>query len=686
MSLSLVGLIGFQGYWIHHAVQMEEEIFDRNVNDALHQVVRTMETREAIQFLKKEAPQLRAAALSSVATPVTVTNEKVPPPKALQKRKIALTPKPAQEKDLNPQRISGRTTTYTNAISGENIALSIPEIVPLNSVPALESPDKIVIKGRGSKKTSTVKFGKSSLDSVVIWRLLAAQSNQMDTIKISARNFEVAKARLDTSLFVRMALDSLSHTMKMEVLNMVPTTSIRSVRVNGKVVNIFTDSSFTGYQAGKNFRSITLATDPNTIRFFSRSGSQKEVIMQEIKKAQPPAPAKPPFTQQKIQPATREQVNAQKTEAKIQHLNQVMEKMAAEYVRKEKPLRQRLQELQMTKLLAQELKNRNIQTPYLLELDIKEEPTYVFASQTSVPTILENAYQVKLFPNDVVTAPSFLKLHFPNRKAVVWQNLVIPTFMSGVFTLIILATFSFTLSTILRQKKVSEIKNDFINNMTHEFKTPIATISLALDALVNPKVRKDEVRVDYYARIIKDENRRMHQQVEKVLQTAQMDRNKLQLAFEPIDVHELIKKAAEPFQLHIEKREGQLDLKLDAANPMVWADPSHLSNIIANLLDNANKYSPDAPAILVQTAMISNGLHISVEDQGVGMSREAQKRVFEKFYRVPTGNVHNVKGFGLGLSYVKTMTEAHGGSVHLRSELGRGSKFTIWLPAQKNIS
>jgi two-component system phosphate regulon sensor histidine kinase PhoR len=260
--------------------------------------------------------------------------------------------------------------------------------------------------------------------------------------------------------------------------------------------------------------------------------------------------------------------------------------------------------------------------------------------------------------------------------------MLLPTSISVLFTLVMVLTFAFTLYTILRQKKLSDIKNDFINNMTHEFKTPIATISLALDALVNPKVRNDETKIDYYARIIKDENKRMHHQVEKVLQTAQMERNDLQLALEETDVHALIYKAIEPFQLHIAQRQGQLDLKLDADQPIIQADPEHLCNMIANLLDNANKYSPEAPKIVIQTATVANGVHIMIEDKGLGMTREAQQRVFDKFYRVPTGNVHNVKGFGLGLSYVKTMAEAHAGNIHVRSELGTGSKFTLWLPRQ----
>ncbi|MGV3538167.1 MAG: sensor histidine kinase, partial [Rufibacter sp.] len=353
---------------------------------------------------------------------------------------------------------------------------------------------------------------------------------------------------------------------------------------------------------------------------------------------------------------------------------------------------QRLQELNMEELLASELTNRNIKLPYHFALKIQPAaPTNgmlltAVNAPASEPVLGENDFLVRLFPNDVLTAPSYLILTFPNRHLYIWQNLWVPSVISGLFTLIILLTFYFTLNTILRQKKISEIKNDFINNMTHEFKTPIATISLALDALVNPKVRKDETRLDHYARIIRDENKRMHQQVEKVLQTAQMERNKVQLALEEVDVHCLISKVIEPFQLHIEQRQGLLDLRLDAPRHTICADPGHLANMIANLLDNANKYSPEVPHLTVQTAVVAKGISISVEDQGAGMSREAQKRVFDKFYRVPTGNVHNVKGFGLGLSYVKNMVEAHGGSIHVRSELGKGSRFTLWLPFHKQYS
>jgi signal transduction histidine kinase len=544
----------------------------------------------------------------------------------------------------------------------------------------------------------TEVFGGGITDSVIVWKVLAAQKPSSDSMfKNQSHTFLRAKA--DQGVVFRMSSDSVARAKQHDLLRQIKAKNIREVRVNGKAVDILVDS-----MPSKSWReAITLAVDSlgNTrTRYFpSEKGAVKAAKLQysdksftttlapsatlSKKKSVHSVPAKKPV---------QEKNPLQKAEAKAQHLNLVMQQMAVEYVRKEKPLAQRLQELKLEELLTAELANRNISIPYNCNLQTAAkagELSLVLASSgpSGMPTHLrENEYAVRLFPNDVITAPGFLLLNFPDRNLYVWQSLLIPSAISVLFTLIIILTFSFTLYTILRQKKISEIKNDFINNMTHEFKTPIATISLALDALVNPKVRIDETRVDYYARIIKDENRRMHQQVEKVLQIAQMERQTLQLACEDVDVHQLIRKAAEPFQLHIEQRQGDLDLKLEAQTPYVWADAGHLANMIGNLLDNANKYSPNAPKIVIQTTTIAKGIHISVEDQGRGMSREAQKKVFEKFYRVPTGNLHNVKGFGLGLSYVKTMAEAHGGSIHLRSELGKGSKFTLWLPFQKQVS
>ncbi|WP_205503185.1 sensor histidine kinase [Rufibacter psychrotolerans] len=699
MSISLIGLIGFQVYWIQHAVQMEEEVFDRNVNDALHQVARRLEQQEAVHFLKEEAPQITAAALTTDAPAPLAEAEPTVPAKPAK-------PQSREARKRQPRKAAPAPPAPVTASVGPPAVTVVPPQVLVTRTEALTQVYGMVetTRVKAPRTRAFVSggqhieiFGKGATDSVVVWKFLASQAKADSLLKKGlAQHFQRGKA--DQDFLYRLEGDTLTPLRQQEALRLLNPKHLKSIKLQGRTIDLVTDSLL-----GKQLRqSFTISVDSLQIptRYVpAHSGktwsgkapthsspgfnATAQPARRQAVKQKTPAPA---------HSGTPEKDPHQKAQAKAQHLNQVMQQMAVEYVRKEKPLEERLQQLKLKELLANELHNRSISTPYRCSLRsvaaASKDANFVLASHHTFASanLRENEYAVRLFPNDVMTAPSFLLLNFPNRNLYVWQSLLLPSVISVLFTLIIILTFSFTLYTILRQKKISEIKNDFINNMTHEFKTPIATISLALDALVNPKVRSDEVRVDYYARIIRDENKRMHQQVEKVLQTAQMERQSIQLACERVDVHQLIRKAAEPFQLHIEQRQGMLDLKLEAQEPYVWADPGHLANMVANLLDNANKYSPTAPKIVIQTTTISKGLHISVEDQGVGMSREAQKRVFDKFYRVPTGNVHNVKGFGLGLSYVKTMAEAHAGSIHLRSELGKGSKFTLWLPFQKNMS
>ncbi len=233
------------------------------------------------------------------------------------------------------------------------------------------------------------------------------------------------------------------------------------------------------------------------------------------------------------------------------------------------------------------------------------------------------------------------------------------------------------------RSKLSEVKNDFINNMTHEFKTPIATISLAHQALSDQDVVRHEDFREKYLGIIGEENKRLERQVEKVLQMAVMERQKLEMKFELIDIHDITRQAITNLKLQVEKKNGYLRESLQAAVSTIVADKVHLTNIIFNLLDNAIKYCKDNPEILLSTRSDHKDVYISVTDRGIGMNNEMQKRIFEKFYRVPTGNVHDVKGFGLGLAYVKNIVDLHGGSITVDSELGKGSTFEIRIPYEK---
>lgn len=255
-----------------------------------------------------------------------------------------------------------------------------------------------------------------------------------------------------------------------------------------------------------------------------------------------------------------------------------------------------------------------------------------------------------------------------------------------LFTIIIIAAFYLTVRTMLRQKKLGEIKNDFINNMTHEFKTPLATISLAVDAMKNEKVLQDRQKISYFSAIIKEENQRMNRQVETILKASQLEKQEVELNLKPLHVHEVIKDVVDNFALQLEEKQGQAELVLNASNDLIDADEVHFSNLVNNLVDNAVKYSKENTPLRIKITTQSNGRNITirVEDNGIGMNKETVKRAFERFYRAHTGNIHNVKGFGLGLSYVKTMVQAHDGTITVDSTLGKGSIFTMQLPLKKN--
>lgn len=271
----------------------------------------------------------------------------------------------------------------------------------------------------------------------------------------------------------------------------------------------------------------------------------------------------------------------------------------------------------------------------------------------------------------------------PNVRKIILQQMKWMIVGAVFFTIMIIAAFYVTVTALLRQKKLSEIKNDFINNMTHEFKTPLATISLAVDALRNDKVMQDRTKMDYFSSIIKEENKRMNKHVETILQAAVMDRQELQLNKQPIHVHDLIHEIMDNYILQLEEKQGTADLNLSARQDYIEADPVHFRNLISNLIDNAVKYSKENLVLKITTHSTSKNLVIRVEDNGIGMSKETVRRIFEKFYRAHTGNIHNVKGFGLGLSYVKTIVDAHNGKIKVESVLGKGSAFTLELPLLK---
>ncbi|RMG75890.1 MAG: sensor histidine kinase [Bacteroidetes bacterium] len=347
------------------------------------------------------------------------------------------------------------------------------------------------------------------------------------------------------------------------------------------------------------------------------------------------------------------------------------------------PIQDRVDSLQVDTLLRKALADQGILMDYhFLVRAPGTGGVIVQPASGRIEEVLRSPYQAQLFPY-FSREQGRLHVNFPQAGLYAYRSVWVQGLLSLLFTTVILVTFWVTIRAILRQKKLSEMKTDFINNMTHELKTPIATISLATDALGNPKVQETPGMISRYAGIIKEENARMHRQVERVLQAARFDRREVELRFAEVDGHQLLREAAETFRLQVEQRAGLIDLDLQAADPLLMADAEHLRLVFHNLLDNANKYSPEAPRITIRTRGDHRGLEVEVQDHGQGISKADQADIFTRFYRVSTGNLHEVKGFGLGLSYVKEVVEAHGGEVTVQSVPGQGSTFRVFLPRQE---
>ena len=352
------------------------------------------------------------------------------------------------------------------------------------------------------------------------------------------------------------------------------------------------------------------------------------------------------------------------------------------YTASDKPLKERVNFKQLDHFLKTELFNNGIDIPYhfsVTDRDGKE----VYRCSDYVHDD-EKIYSRLLFEKDPPAKMGFVNILFPTLDNYIFSSVkfMIP---SIIFTVVLLITFIFTIYIIFRQKRLTEIKNDFINNMTHEFKTPISTISLAAQMLNDPAVGKSPVMFKHISGVINDETKRLRFQVEKVLQMSMFERQSVTLKKKEIDAHELITGVVNTFRLKVEKNNGTLEAELNAQDPVIFVDEMHFTNVVFNLLDNAVKYkSPDRDiALKIRTWNESGKLCISIEDNGIGIKKENLKKIFDKFYRVHTGNLHDVKGFGLGLAYVKKIIADHKGSIRAESELNVGTKFIITIPLFK---
>jgi two-component system, OmpR family, phosphate regulon sensor histidine kinase PhoR len=617
MLLAMIGLIAIQWYWIENAIAMRREQFDRNVNDALQETVKKIEKQE-IRFLAKQKMlfEERQKLLAKNQKKVIKRNPKNIIPKKNDEDAINLTDEDLSENDNSPRMVM----LQPNGL-GNNQMTIVPS-------------DFIINDGFG------------------------VQLNRMDLIRQMLEEQNIAWEQLNKSfqgsLIRQKSLDDIE-----ELIN--------------RNFNHLSRRSDRGFENRANQPTIEYSyyieqNDGRVIRADSTFYNSHLPIAKNSPKTEKVASLSPSLSK-------KENQNALENKREL-----VKDVLSNALQADNRSTKERLDQKMLDTLLCNELRYRGIEIPFTWS--IKEGADVILASfstnnQRNSPA---GIYKSQLFPNDVHPRNSFLFVDIPEKQSFILNNMWAVFASSGFLLLLIGGIFYTSMNTIMKQKKLAVIKNDFINNMTHEFKTPISTISLAVQVLKDDAIKKDENRLNRYIGIIQDENRRLGTQVEKVLQMALLDRGEVKLKLGMVNIHETIEQVLNNISVQIEQKDGIVNLELDADNPEIEVDEVHLTNIIYNLIDNANKYSPEKPEITIRTENVDNGLKISVLDKGIGMSKEQLSRIFEKFYRVPTGNLHDVKGFGLGLSYVKKMVESHNGSINVESKLGEGAVFEVVLP------
>ncbi|MCB0383603.1 MAG: HAMP domain-containing histidine kinase, partial [Psychroserpens sp.] len=334
------------------------------------------------------------------------------------------------------------------------------------------------------------------------------------------------------------------------------------------------------------------------------------------------------------------------------------------------PVYKRVSVDDVSQLLSKQLENNGIDTDFEFAIYDRDLSTKVQSENFDLNP--DSTIGIPVFLDNNKESDYMLYVDFPKRRKFLLSSILGMIALSILFTSIIIIAYSSAIYQLIKQRRISQIKTDFINNMTHEFKTPIATINLALDSIRNPKIIGDQEKVMRYLKMIKDENKRMNAQVENVLRISKLEKNELNISKERIKLHDIIEDAVSHIELIVEDRKGYVKTHLDAEKSSVLANETHFTNVIVNILDNAVKYSDESPKIDVYTENVGNNILLKISDQGNGMSKQVQKRVFEKFYREHTGDVHNVKGHGLGLAYVKRIVDDHSGHVSVESEKGKG--------------
>ncbi len=678
MSVALLGMLGMQVYFMNETYTLKSELFNQSVNTALNAVSAKIAKRDAFNFLNEkqrddEKRRLREFNLASSRNKFADTLYRrvlTPSSKATATRVFANADSTFGA--LSGIGLSGTqgSSTYIRLHGSSIDKKTLEAIKKLGNTTVSAAPARMTMGGAGMPK-----YNLKENPAEHYARLLQRDQLREDSLfdlrdSLLRKRYPIVQQRKiaipDLIPFVRT---DLRYEDELGVHQQSNTMAGRAAEIDA-----------IDLPARKDSLASYVAVDPangNVLNF--------NILKYRVSKISPKTLADDLNSQ--LEAASR--ASAYMVAQQQQNTNAVAD-LAREFTQVNIPFSQRIKPYLskhgihpsvLDSMLSAELRNQGITTAYHYQVSTAKKDSMVFdqISDKSSP-LPQNTFQTRLFPADIIRDAGLLTITFPNKDDVIWSKMAATIGSSGALLLVVLCCFGFTVHSILRQKKISEMKTDFINNMTHEFKTPVATIMIASDALRDPEILEDQQRTMRLAGIIYDENVRLGNHIERVLNIAKIDKEDLKLEEKPVEMNDLIAAVTDSMSLQLQKKNVQLQLRLDADRQVVQGDELHLSNVIFNLVDNAVKYSKDQPQVTITTHNTGKNLVIRVADKGIGMSREYLTKIFDQFYRIPTGNLHDVKGFGLGLNYVSNVVRQLNGTVKAKSEKDKGSEFEITLP------
>lgn len=631
ITIALIGLISIQLYWIGQANELSQEQFNRGVSFALKDVSRVMENREASGFIEK------SVSVDTDNPAAASDNAKLNQGRGvlLNNNKVVL--------GVDFRNIDEKLIREKKLVSGYGVYIENVYAGSLAQSAGIQAGDII---------TRVAETEVNSITELIMAMDGFEQGDDLNlTIERPGDKRDIARAEP----FYPNVEEGLPYTLaRNEFAKMI----IDSFAKVSQLAKLAEESASNHSYVATFQKSYNRSTGEYTEVFYG--SHEKQNLASSVFLKNPSSEAKA-----EIQKKTTD----------------FMADLVREFMTKntKTSLFERIKDFDIDELLTRELREQGIKIdPQWTVVNSSNNP--VMCSDNFDPVSEDEIFQAQLFTHLAEKEPSYLKVYFPQQESYLRAASGAMPFVALLFMLAIIACFYYAIRTLLNQKKISDMKTDFINNMTHELKTPVATIKLASEMMLEKNKTKTDAPSDRYLNIIQDENTRLSQQIERVLEIAKYEKGNLNLEKKTLDLHEILEEALAKSSALVDMKGGQIIRSFTQGSSQVLADRQHLVNVFHNLIDNAIKYSPEKPVIEISTSRQGDELVVGVKDNGIGMSKDAQKKIFEKFYRVPTGNLHDIKGFGLGLSYVKLMMEAHGGKIEVQSKPNQGSLFELFFP------